>query len=100
MTGWLGDSSSRARWRGPCFPCHMSISLANGLGTQDPILGPSDPDDELEGSLVLAKELCSRLSMPMAGEESHGVRMRLVRAHALSIVDLLMDLTSDRTRGS
>jgi hypothetical protein len=31
-----------------------------------------------------------------AGEQVQGVRMRLVRAHALSIVDLLTDIMSDR----
>lgn len=36
--------------------------------------------------------------MPIDGEQAHGVRLRLVRAQAFSVVDLLSDMTSDRTR--
>jgi hypothetical protein len=35
--------------------------------------------------------------MPIEGEQAHGVRMRLVRAQALSVVDLLSDITGGRT---
>jgi hypothetical protein len=36
--------------------------------------------------------------MRIDGEQAHGVRLRLVRAQALSVVVLLSDMTSDRTR--
>jgi hypothetical protein len=48
--------------------------------------------------LQLASELSSRLSMPIEGEQSHGVRLRLARAQALSIVDLLTDIAADSIR--
>jgi hypothetical protein len=54
------------------------------------------PADELEEALRLARQLSDRLSMPIPGEHAQGVRMRLVRAHALSIVDLLTDIASER----
>jgi len=83
----------------------MTISLMAGMSTEegnatyatDRGFHPSGPADELEGALRLAEQLSERLSEPLPGEQVHGVRMRLVRAHALSIVDLLTDMASDRT---
>jgi hypothetical protein len=77
----------------------MSISLAPALGSEDRDFRPSHSADELETALQLANLLCDRLSMPIVGEQALGVRTRLVRAHALSIVDLLTDITRDRIRG-
>jgi hypothetical protein len=82
----------------------MTISLATGKSTEEEEnakyghggdFRPKRLADELEETLRLARHLTERLSMP-AGEQVQGVRMRLVRAHALSIVDLLTDIMSDR----
>jgi hypothetical protein len=76
----------------------MAISLVPGSRPAPPDVQPSHPIDELEEALRLARQLCTRLSMPIDGEQAHGVRLRLVRAQAFSVVDLLSDMTSDRTR--
>jgi hypothetical protein len=76
----------------------MAISFIPGSRPEPSGIRPSRPTDELEEALRLAKQLCTRLSMPLEGEQAHGVRIRLVRAQALSVVDLLSDITGDRTR--
>lgn len=75
----------------------MSISLAAGLGPEPRVLRSSRPIDELEDVLELAKHLRDRICASIDSEQRHGVRMRLVRAQALSIVDLLTDLRRGQT---
>ena len=60
---------------------------------------PIRPIDEVEKLLRLAEQLCTRLSIPFEGEQELGVRLRLARAQALSVVDLLKDIASARTHG-
>jgi len=60
---------------------------------------PTDLVDDLEGALQLAKQLCERLATPCEDEQAHGVRLRLLRAHAHSVVDLLHDVVNARLRG-
>ena len=76
----------------------MSISLVSEFAPQGRAIGPSSRSDDLQDVLRLARQLAARVSMPMQDEQSHGVRLRLVRAQVLSVVDLLTDLTSDRPR--
>jgi hypothetical protein len=81
----------------PATGAVMTISLIPGSRPEPSGSRPSHRSDELGKALRLAKQLCSRLSMPLEGEQAHGVRIRLVRAQALSVVDLLSDMTGDRT---
>lgn len=76
----------------------MGILLVSELNPERPSLRSNRPIDELHEALRLAQELCDRLSTPIEGEQAHGVRMRLVRAQALAVVDLLSDITAGRTR--
>jgi hypothetical protein len=76
----------------------MATSLVPGLGQAGSGSQTSHYIDEFEEALHLARALCTRISMPIEGEQSHGVRLRLVRAQALGIVDLLTDIAGDRMR--
>jgi hypothetical protein len=76
----------------------MAISLVPARRPAAPGVRSNHPIDELEEALRLAIQLCTRLSTPIEGEQAHGLRMRLARAQALSVVDLLSDIAGDRTR--
>ena len=73
------------------------VSTPTGLEAERRVLRPSRPVDGLEDILELAKQLQDRVCEPLEDEHRLGVRMRLVRAQALSIVDLLTEMT-DRPR--
>ena len=72
----------------------MSTSLAPGFGHASRGVRSNQQDDEFDEALRLATHLAARLATPFEGEHAHGVRMRLARAHALSIVDLLTDIAT------
>ena len=73
------------------------VSTATGFEAERPVPRSSRPVDGLEDILELAKQLQDRVCVPIEQEHRLGVRMRLVRAQALSIVDLLTEMT-DRPR--
>ena len=76
----------------------MATSMASGLGLDDNrIVRQAHLVGGLEGTLRLAVQLSNRLSEPIDAEQAQGVRMRLVRAHALSVVDLLSDILRNCT---
>ena len=76
----------------------MAIAMAPELGLEDNrVIRRVHIIDELEGTLHLATQLSNRLSEPIDAEHAQGVRMRLVRAHALSVVDLLSDILRNCT---
>jgi hypothetical protein len=76
----------------------MTTSLVRGFDQPGRGARPSHPGNELDEVLRLATHLSARLATPLEGERADGVRMRLARAHALSLVDLLTEIANDCAR--
>jgi hypothetical protein len=76
----------------------MTTGHAPGLGHASRGVRSSHLGNELDEALQLATHLSARLAKPLEGERADGVRMRLARAHALSLVDLLTDIATDCAR--
>ena len=76
----------------------MANLFAAGAETDVRALGPHHAADALEEALRLAKLLSERVSKTTDEQKVIDVRLRLVRAQALSVVDLLTEILSDRAR--
>ena len=73
----------------------MLISVVAGQGPESPSFPSPRPVGDLDQMLELATQLRDRACAPIENEQRHGVRMRLVRAQVLSIVDLLTEIVAD-----